>query len=263
MLTLYHHGSSVCAAKVRIVLQEKALPWEGVYLDILAGEQFSPDYLRINAKGLVPVLLDGDEIVTESTVICEYLDDKFTVNPVRPADPAGKARCRIWTKLVDEELHPACKVVTFVISHRHVVMRSGLEKYLAGHTDLEYRDRKRRWAEEGLNCPEARSAMSVYVNSLEKMEETLDRMPWLAGDRYSLADAALTPYVNRLDMLGMSDIWVNKLPAVTKWFGRVRERSSFYDAVDRWLPEELRENLNTYGKRSWPDIKRLLDERAV
>ena len=44
MITLYHHGSSVCAAKVRIVLAEKSLPWDGIYVDILRGDQFDPAY---------------------------------------------------------------------------------------------------------------------------------------------------------------------------------------------------------------------------
>ena len=51
MLTLYHHGSSACAAKVRFALAEKQLEWEGVYIDILAGEQFRPEYLCVNPKG--------------------------------------------------------------------------------------------------------------------------------------------------------------------------------------------------------------------
>jgi ganglioside-induced differentiation-associated protein 1 len=45
MIELYHHGSSVCAAKVRFTLGEKGLAWQGHYLDILRGDQFAPDIL--------------------------------------------------------------------------------------------------------------------------------------------------------------------------------------------------------------------------
>jgi ganglioside-induced differentiation-associated protein 1 len=50
MLKLYHHGSSVCAAKVRMFLDEKEIEWEGVYIDILKGDQFQANYLKINQK---------------------------------------------------------------------------------------------------------------------------------------------------------------------------------------------------------------------
>ena len=56
-LTLYHHGSSVCAAKVRFHLAEKDLDWDVVYIDILKGEQFTPEFLEINPKAVVPSLV--------------------------------------------------------------------------------------------------------------------------------------------------------------------------------------------------------------
>ena len=80
MLELFHHGSSVCAAKVRFALEEKQLPWQGHYLDILAGEQFTPEYLKINPRAMVPTLRHGGRIVIESTVICEYLEQVFPQN---------------------------------------------------------------------------------------------------------------------------------------------------------------------------------------
>ena len=58
--TLYHHGSSVCAAKVRFAMAEKGMEWEGVYIDILAGEQFTPEYQKINTKSVVPTLVHDD-----------------------------------------------------------------------------------------------------------------------------------------------------------------------------------------------------------
>jgi len=63
MLELYHHGSSACAAKVRIALAEKKLQRTGHYVDILAGEQFKPEFLTVNPKAVVPVLIDDGEII--------------------------------------------------------------------------------------------------------------------------------------------------------------------------------------------------------
>ena len=58
MLTLYHQGSSVCAAKVRIVLHEKRAEWTGEIVDVLRGEQFQDWYLALNPNAVVPTLVD-------------------------------------------------------------------------------------------------------------------------------------------------------------------------------------------------------------
>ncbi|MDG2402200.1 MAG: glutathione S-transferase N-terminal domain-containing protein [Amylibacter sp.] len=70
---LYHHGSSVCAAKVRFAMAEKGMEWEGVYIDILAGEQFTPEYQKINPKSVVPTLVHDDLVIPDSTVISNIL----------------------------------------------------------------------------------------------------------------------------------------------------------------------------------------------
>ena len=108
MITLYHHGSSVCAGKVRLVLAEKSVPWDGVYIDILRGDQFDPAYVKLNPKAVVPTLVDDGKVIVELSVICEYLDEVFPDPPLKPAEPADRAAMRLWTKAVDEFLHPAC-----------------------------------------------------------------------------------------------------------------------------------------------------------
>ena len=119
MLELYHHGSSVCAAKVRIVLAEKGLDWKGHYLDILKGDQFDPEYMKLNPKAVVPTLVHDGNVILESTVICEYLDEVFQQVALKPTDPVARAKMRLWTKAVDEDMHPACAEITFASSHRH------------------------------------------------------------------------------------------------------------------------------------------------
>ena len=82
MLVLYHHGSSVCAAKVRFALGEKGIQWQGHYLDILRGDQFAPDYQKLNPKAVVPTLVHDGQVIVESTVINEYIDETFPNVPL-------------------------------------------------------------------------------------------------------------------------------------------------------------------------------------
>src|SRR5215813_13838862 len=101
MLKLYDFPMSPRARKVRIVLAEKALPYEKVTVDITKGEQKKPDYLAINPYGKVPALQDDGLAVYESTIIMEYLNDKYPNPPLLPADPGQRARARVLMHYAD------------------------------------------------------------------------------------------------------------------------------------------------------------------
>ena len=257
MLDLYHNGSSVCAAKVRLLLAEKDIPWRGHYLDVLAGDQFDPAYLKLNPKAVVPTIVHDGIVVTESTVICEYLDDVFPDIPLRPADAAGRARMRIWTKIVDEALHPNVVDITFTVSHRHTVMAKGAEstrRFIEDAPDVVSRERRHGWIYLGFDAPGVREAVGVYDKALKQMNETLADGRWLAGETFSLADIGVLPYVNRLHMLNMDAMWQKNLPNVADWFDRIRARASYYPGIEEHLPAESRDGLLRNGKAGGPQL---------
>ena len=103
MLELYHADSSVCAQKVRLALAEKGLEWSGHLLDLMAGDQFRPDYLQINPGAVVPTLIHDGQVIGESTLINEYLDDAFPASPLRPADPLARMTMRLFAEQVIAE----------------------------------------------------------------------------------------------------------------------------------------------------------------
>lgn len=264
MLILYHHGSSTCAAKVRFTLEEKGLAWEGRYVDILAGEQFDESYLKLNPKGVVPLLIDGDLVLPESTVICEYLDDKYPESPLMPVSAEERAKVRLWTKAVDEELHPACSALTYVMSHRHTILRNGVgsfEEFVENGDSAGKSARllKWQWIQEGIEAPGAKEKIQLYLDYLDKMEASLADSEWLVGNSFSMADVAMTPYVNRLAALAMEQLWENgRLPNVERWFESIRQRPTFESAFLSWLPDALRDEMYGNGQRSWSDIEALL-----
>ena len=116
-MELYHNDMAICSQKVRLVLIEKQLAPVLHHLDLRAGNSHSPEYLKINPKGVVPTLVDHDNPITESTVICEYLDDAYPEIPLRPRDSIERAAMRRWTMLPDTGLHTA--------ERRHRISTSG------------------------------------------------------------------------------------------------------------------------------------------
>jgi glutathione S-transferase len=264
-LVLYHHGSSACAAKVRFALAEKGLAWTSQYVDILRGEQFRPEYLALNPKGVVPTLVHDGAVVVESTVICEYLEEVFPARPLYPSEPLERARARVWTKAVDEELHPACSAITYVVSHRHTILRDGgarsSEDFARGAGEgMAARRQKWQWIQHGLAAPGAADKIRLYDAYLTKMETALEKSEWLVGSHFTIADVAMAPYVNRLAALAMERLWGGgRLPHVERWFESIRERRTFHGAFVEWLPADLAREMRENGERAWPDVAALLD----
>ena len=265
MIELYHHGSSVCAAKVRFALGEKNLAWQGHYLDILKGDQFAPEYQKLNPKAVVPTLVHDGNVIVESTVINEYLDETFPDVPLKPKSAVERAEMRVWTKAVDENLHPACGEITFASCHRHIVRRLPEDKFQAFlnstppiSVTTHWHERKKEIVMQGLDAPGIGDTFRLYDGYLGKMEKALATRPWLAGETFSLADIAVTPYVNRLDMLGMAPMWEGKRPRVTEWFNRIKARAAFKPSFLDWCPPDLTADLLTFGRQSWPSVERML-----
>ena len=118
MLQLYSFGPGANSLKPLLALYEKGLPFEHKQLEPSKFEHHSDWYKAINPRGQVPALDDGGKIVTESTVICEYLEDEYpTEVRLRPDNSFDRAEMRVWTKWVDEYF---CWCVSTVGWHRYV-----------------------------------------------------------------------------------------------------------------------------------------------
>ncbi|HEU5018476.1 MAG TPA: glutathione S-transferase family protein [Pseudolabrys sp.] len=235
MLKLYQGRLSVCAVKVRLVLAEKGLDWEPINLNLRAGEQHKPEYLELNPNGVVPTLVHDGFVIIESSVIMQYVDDVFAQPPLQPREPRARVPMRLWMKRIDEYLHPASATLTYAMVHGPTMRKKSpaeLTAYYAGVPNPITRARQRAAIEQGLESPDAAQALVFCRSAIADMERQLESQPWLAGESYSLADAAMTPYINRLTMLGLSNMWKGSHPHVTDWFGRILERPSFATAVD-------------------------------
>jgi glutathione S-transferase len=260
MLELYHHGTSVCAAKPRIVLAEKALEWKSHYIDILTGEQFTPEYLKLNPKGVVPTLVHDGQVIRESTLIGEYLDEAFPDPPMKPDKAFDRHTMRLWTKRIDEEVFPATAVITFAISHRFAILANPpdvIDQYVNKLGPSEAPKRRRR-LEAGIQDPDAATAIRVFDRLFSDLEVALARSPWLAGERFSLAEVGVIPFVNRIDMLALLDIWTESRPYLTAWWARVKLRPMFQDAMLKYVPPALRTLMSDKGREARPIVRGIL-----
>jgi glutathione S-transferase len=241
MLELYHNSMSTCSQKVRIALAEKGQAWTGHHLNLRARDQHKPEYLALNPNGVVPTLVHDGRAVIESAVINEYIDDVWPDPPLRPADPYGRARMRLWTKQLDEGLHAASATISACIAFRYQFMAgktdAQIRETLAGYIDPGKRARMSENVLEGVKSSHFRAAILRVRKMLDDMEARLRTDSWLAGETYSLADIAVTPYVTRVDHLQLGG-QIAARPALAKWYESVRARPSYEAALTQFfLPD--------------------------
>ena len=261
MLLLYHNSMSSCSQKVRLVLAEKGCVWESCHLDLRAGDAQTPAYLALNPRGVVPTLDHDGQIIRESNVILEYLEDAFPEVSLRPSDAFGKAEMRLWTKRLDEGHHDlATASLSMGIAFRHQFLARGEEecaRLIAAVPDPVKRERRRDLIFKGLDAPVFHEALRMWVALLGDMEAALDGRDWLAGDAYSLAEAAYTPYITRLEHLNLMS-FLDGHENLSDWYARATSRPSYASAFGAWNEEKYLTLMSEKGAEAWPKISAMV-----
>ena len=231
MLTLYHAHHSTCSQKVRFVLHEKCLDFDGVVLDLTKKEQLKPEYVAINPNAVVPTLVDEGTPIIESSVICEYLDERFPQKPLVPSDIVERARMRAWMHYIEEVAVAAIRVPSF---NRAFLYRfDGLDQKRFEDEQMNVRKvRKELFARmgspQGFSSQEIDRSLEELTETCRRMNEAIERRgPWLIGEQLTLADVLVMPSIDRMNDLGLAYIWDGKFPRVSEWYARMQERPSF------------------------------------
>ncbi len=260
MLELYHNDMSTCAKKVRLVLAEKGLEWTGHHLSLRQGDQHKPDYLKLHPGGVVPTLIHNGAVIRESTIINEYLDDAFPETPLRPKSAVARWRMRLLTKQLDEGVHAATGVVSsctaFRFQYAHYSPEE-LQAHIDNIPDPARREARRQIFEHGLDAPVFAPAIRRFNVLFGDLEDALAGGDWLAGNEFSLADIAYTPYLTRfvhLQYLGMLD----RRPRLMGWYDRVRARPSYEVALTKWFNDKYIPLMEEKGAEAWPKVREIL-----
>jgi glutathione S-transferase len=195
VIKLYDFKSSPNCQRVKIVLAEKNLPYDIAPIDLRAHEQKTPEYLKLNPYGKVPVLTDDATVLYESLIINEYLDEKYPNPPLMPKDPAKKAKARI---LID---------------------------YGMAHFDAPYQRLRMELMKDTKeqNQQVIAGAKAELKKLLQRLEDEIGEQDYLLGD-FSLVDADLLPRFTRLEGFGV--LPDASLPRLGKYLERVKARPS-------------------------------------
>ena len=264
MLQLYDAAVSPCCIKVRLCLAEKGVPAESVPVNLGTKANLEPDYLALNPKGVVPTLVDDGTVIVESTLINEYLDDKYPSPPLKPDAPAARVEMRKWTKFIDEELHPANGAVVWPILSLARLRQQDPDQVranLARHPDPKRVARQLQIFDQGYAAPEVGAGLKVFVAATEKWETALADREYFAGDAPSLADLAILPYANEVMTFGI-DALADGKPRLRAWFERMAARPSYREAVLDAVAEPQREAIRARGAAAWEEMRRHLHARG-
>jgi len=196
MLKLYDYPDCPFCQKVRVVLAEKDLEFEKIFVDLRRAEQKTPEFIRMNPYGKVPVLLDEDEVIYDSTIINEYLEDEYPLPRLMPEDSAGRARVRVLEDYCDNSFIPPTTVLLAQL-------------------------RKPDGERDGQRVEQARDELR---RCLYHLRDKLEAHDFLLGKDFSLADAAFAPRMMVLGRLGFE--FEPALAPVQAWIDRIRARPS-------------------------------------
>lgn len=171
-LTLYNYFRSSASYRVRIALALKGLDYEYVPVHLLKNEQLGPPFSDMNPARLVPLLKDGEHVLTQSLAIIEYLEETHPEPRLLPGDAFARARIRGLALDIACEIHP--------IDNLRVL------RYLVHEMKVSEEDKNRwyrHWVETGLDTVEQQLARSPHTGR------------FCHGDTPTLADVLLVPQI--------------------------------------------------------------------
>ena len=228
--TLYNAPQSTCSQRVRFVLNAKALPFAEVKLNLLEGDQLKPEYLKLNPNGVVPTLDHDGNIVIDSSVIVEYLDEvapdgeNFT-----PSDAVARAHMRALMRFIDEMPAAAIRVPTFNLAFLPHFAKMSEQDFLAFAESKPLRKEfMLSMGRKGFPEKDMKSALDRLGRTLDRMDAEIAKSggPWLLGKKPTLADVAVMPAIVRMADLGLDTMWTDR-PAIARWHELIRAHKAY------------------------------------
>ena len=223
-----------------------------VHIDLANNEHLSPKYLLINDNGVVPTLVNDENIIKDSNVICEDTDEVFSElangQSLTPEDPIKKAEMRSWMRLIEKVPTPSVRVPSFNMAFLSRFKGLLLSQFHDQQSDIRplRKEFYGRMGPKGFDSEDFESAIEKLQTTTKRMELSLKKGPWLIGRSYSIADIILAPLLDRMDNLSFTKIWIHNCPNVVTWFKCIRSRLAFQQAL--YKGTRLSELHNLWGR---------------
>jgi glutathione S-transferase len=204
MILVYEHPLSPYAQKVKIALAEKGIPFEARLPEAFgSGAVRDETFRRVNPRHEVPALIDGDACIFDSTVILEYLEDKWPEPPLLPESSAERARVRMLEDVMDTQY----EAINWALMEIHGFKRASgaLREQLL-----------------------ARAAEQIATLQA-RLEQQLDGRQWFNGPSFGWGDAAVVPHLNISAFFGNPPKPGSRLAG---WLERAKARPSVVACED-------------------------------
>ncbi len=233
-LHLYHTGRSTCASRVRLLIEEKELPWTSHYIDLYLKENVTPEYFAINPKGVVPTLIDDGQVIVELNEILLYLEEKFPRPSFTPRSATDREAMRAWLERSADIHIPGVK--TFAYAKMNAALVQKTEQEAAFYRSLQKdpdllafhakHDPGKSFSDEDVD-----GAAALLRVALGEIEANIARSGWIAGDSYSLADMS---WATNIATLKRAKFPLEDFPNLLAWHERISDRPAWKRTIDDW-----------------------------
>ena len=197
MLKLYCFPRSGNSREVKIVLAEKGVPYESINVHADGFNRETPEFKKASSSGKVPAIIDGDVYMSEAYCINEYLEDKYSQNPLLPKEKSQRTQIREWVAVYDKRL----------------VLKIGL---LLIECILKPKEQQKEETKQKLR--------QEILAALKEISDFLGGKEYFFG-KYSLADVSLTPHLVVLPRLGVE--LGEEYRNIKNWTERIKTKPGF------------------------------------
>ncbi len=262
---LFHFMASSCSQKTRIVLNLKGIEWESHQIDLGKSEHYTPWYLGINPRGLVPALILDGTVHIESNDIIQLLDQKF---PEKKLIPDGLENQMSELLHHEDDLHLDLRTLTFRFTQprgKDPRSKEDLKNYreggsgtVQGKTDPHKAREIEFWetaAGDGITDQAVKKSAGRFRATLDELDQKLASAPFLMGEELSVLDIAWIIYINRLVRCGYP---LERLhPRVNTWFWPLRELPEIANEIG--VPPDVQKAVEANHQRQRETKTTLID----